>query len=70
MNKERAKELHEFCNTVAERFSNKTRQGNVNNETFNVDSSHFCFINWKLKEKITNKTLTKKLLSNTIEIEV
>tara|TARA_R110002124_G_scaffold150944_3_gene317743 strand:+ start:198 stop:593 length:396 start_codon:yes stop_codon:yes gene_type:complete len=37
MNKERAKELHEFCNTVAERFSNKTRQGNVNNETFNVD---------------------------------
>jgi len=37
MNKERAKELDVFCNTVAERFSNKTRQGNINNETFSVD---------------------------------
>ena len=37
MNKERAKELQEFCNTVAERFSNKTRQGNVNNETLGAD---------------------------------
>tara|TARA_R110000796_G_scaffold58890_5_gene135717 strand:+ start:255 stop:650 length:396 start_codon:yes stop_codon:yes gene_type:complete len=37
MNKERAKELHEFCNTIADRFSNKARQGNVNNETFHVD---------------------------------
>jgi hypothetical protein len=37
MNKERAKELNIFCTTVAERFSNKTRQGNVNNETFGVD---------------------------------
>ena len=37
MNKERAKELNVFCNTVAERFSNKSRQGNINNETFSVD---------------------------------
>ena len=37
MNKERAKELNVFCTTVAERFSNKTRQGNINNETFSVD---------------------------------
>jgi|TARA_R110000787_G_scaffold4016_3_gene15663 hypothetical protein len=37
MNKERAKELQVFCNTVAERFSNNARQGNLNNETFFVD---------------------------------
>ena len=37
MNKERAKELNVFCTTVAERFSNKIREGNINNETFSVD---------------------------------
>lgn len=37
MNKERAKELKVFCNTVAERFSQKNREGNFNNETFLVD---------------------------------
>jgi hypothetical protein len=37
MNKERAKELNEFCQTIAERFSNTSRQGNINNETFLVE---------------------------------
>ena len=37
MNKERAKELNQFCKTVAERFSNTSRQGNINNETFSVE---------------------------------
>mgnify|MGYP003118931249 CR=1 FL=1 len=52
MNKERAKELQVFCNTIADRFSNKTRSGNVNNETFSVDeiiptSDDSAIINFK-----------------------
>ena len=37
MKKERAVELHDFAKTIAERFSNIKRVGNVNNETFTVD---------------------------------
>ena len=37
MNKERARELNEFANTIAERFSNFNRTGNVNNELFTVE---------------------------------
>ena len=37
MNKERAKELKEFAQTMADRFSNFNRSGNQNNETFSVD---------------------------------
>tara|TARA_R100001224_G_scaffold40055_1_gene22903 strand:- start:311 stop:643 length:333 start_codon:yes stop_codon:yes gene_type:complete len=37
MNKERAKDLKEFATTIAERFSNFSRSGNQNNETFLVD---------------------------------
>lgn len=52
MNKERAKELNVFCITIAERFSNKTRSGNINNETFSVDeviptSDDSAIINFK-----------------------
>jgi hypothetical protein len=34
MNKQIAKELNEHANTVAKRFSNTNRDGNVNAETF------------------------------------
>ena len=37
MNKDYHQNLQVFCNTVAERFSNNARQGNLNNETFFVD---------------------------------
>jgi len=36
MNKQIAKELQEFTNIVAKRFSYKDREGNFNNETFSV----------------------------------
>jgi len=36
MNKLIAKELNEFANTVAERFSQKDREGNYNKEDFKV----------------------------------
>ena len=36
MNKGIATELQDFCNTIAERYSNNERVGNVNNETFSV----------------------------------
>jgi hypothetical protein len=37
MKKERAVELSQFAITIAERFSNFNRAGNVNNESFSVD---------------------------------
>ena len=57
MNKERAKELKEFAQTIADRFSNFNRSGNQNNETFSVDevipiSDDSAVINFK---KSTNK---------------
>ena len=36
MNKEIAKELSNFANEIADRYSNKNRQGNYNNETFKL----------------------------------
>tara|TARA_R100000808_G_C2152407_1_gene161824 strand:+ start:993 stop:1376 length:384 start_codon:yes stop_codon:yes gene_type:complete len=52
MNKQIAKELNEFSQTIAKRFSYKEREGNVNNETFIVDeviptSDHTAVINFR-----------------------
>jgi hypothetical protein len=38
MNKQLAQELDSFAQDVARRFSKKSRAGNFNNETFEVDS--------------------------------
>ena len=51
MNKLIAIELQDFCNTIAERYSNITRVGNVNNETFAVEeiiptSDHTACVNF------------------------
>ena len=37
MKKDRALELNEFAETIADRFSNFNRSGNQNNETFSVE---------------------------------
>ena len=37
MKKDRALELNEFAETIADRFSNFARSGNQNNETFMVE---------------------------------
>ena len=37
MNKQVAIELFKFANEVAERFSNKDREGNFNNERFQIE---------------------------------
>ena len=52
MNKQIAKELNEFSETIAKRFSRTDREGNVNNETFRVEeiiptSDHTAIINFK-----------------------
>ena len=52
MNKQIAKELHEFSKVIAERFSRKDREGNVSKESFKVDeviptSDHTAVINFK-----------------------
>lgn len=36
MNKEIAKELHDYAHQVCARFSRKDREGNFNNETFTI----------------------------------
>ena len=51
MNKLIATELQDFCNTIAERYSNIARVGNVNNETFTVEeiiptSDHTACVNF------------------------
>ena len=38
MNRDRAQELKEFAQTIANRFSNPTRVGNQNHETFRSTS--------------------------------
>jgi len=52
MNKQIAKELKEFSQVIAKRFSYSNREGNVNNESFKVDeviptSDHTAVINFK-----------------------
>lgn len=52
MNKQIAKELHNFSKVIAERFSHKDREGNVSKELFKVDeviptSDHTAVINFK-----------------------
>ena len=52
MNKQIAKELHQFSKVIAERFSRKDREGNVSMESFEVDediptSDHTAVINFK-----------------------
>ena len=52
MNKQIANELRDFAEDVARRFSNKEREGNFNNETFEVEeviptSDHTAVINFK-----------------------
>ncbi len=52
MNKQIANELKDFAKDIAKRFSIKEREGNFNNETFNVDeviptSDHTAIINFK-----------------------
>jgi hypothetical protein len=52
MNKQIAKELHQFSKTIAERFSRKDREGNVSQESFSVEeviptSDHTAVINFK-----------------------
>lgn len=37
MNKSIAQELSEYVQTIAERYSQKSREGNFNNETFELD---------------------------------
>ena len=51
MNKSIATELQDFTETIAERYSNKYRIGNVSNETFNVEeiiptSDHSAVVNF------------------------
>ncbi len=52
MNKQIANELKDFAEDIARRFSNKEREGNFNNETFEVEeviptSDHTAVINFK-----------------------
>lgn len=52
MNKQIANELKDFANEIANRFSNKDRDGNINKETFTVSevipmSDHTAVINFK-----------------------
>ena len=52
MNKQIAKQLNEFSETIAKRFSYTNREGNFNNESFLVDeviptSDHTAVINFK-----------------------
>ena len=52
MNKQIATELKEFADIIAKRFSNKKREGNFNNENFEVEeiipmSDHTAIINFK-----------------------
>ena len=52
MNKQIANELKDFSEDIARRFSNKEREGNFNNETFEVEeviptSDHTAVINFK-----------------------
>lgn len=52
MNKQIAKELNAFSETIAKRFSYTNREGNFNNESFLVDeviptSDHTAVINFK-----------------------
>ena len=52
MNKQIANELKDFAEDIARRFSNKEREGNFNNETFEVEeviptSDHNAVINFK-----------------------
>jgi hypothetical protein len=51
MNKGIAIELQNFCETIAERYSNVKRVGNVNNESFSVEeiiptSDHSACVNF------------------------
>ena len=51
MNKTIAIELQDFCQTIADRYSNVNRVGNVNNETFSVEeviptSDHTACVNF------------------------
>ena len=51
MNKTIARELQQFCKTIADRYSNVNRVGNVNNETFSVEeviptSDHTACVNF------------------------
>ena len=51
MNKTIAIELQDFCQTIADRYSNVNRVGNVNNETFTVQeiiptSDHSACVNF------------------------
>ena len=51
MNKGIATELQNFCETIAERYSNVKRVGNVNNESFTVEeiiptSDHSACVNF------------------------
>ena len=52
MNKQIANELKDFAEDIARRFSHKEREGNFNNETFEVQeviptSDHTAVINFK-----------------------
>ena len=58
MNRDRAQELKEFAQTIADRFSNPTRVGNQNHETFSVDevipiSDDSAVINFKKTSEIS-----------------
>ena len=51
MNKGIATELQDFCDTIAERYSNVNRVGNVSNESFTVEeiiptSDHSACVNF------------------------
>lgn len=51
MNKGIATELQEFCQTIADRYSNVNRVGNVSNESFTVEeiiptSDHTACVNF------------------------
>ena len=63
MNRDRAQELKEFAQTIADRFSNPTRVGNQNHETFSVDevipiSDDSAVINFK---KTSDKVQSGKI---------
>ena len=55
MNKTIAIELQDFCQTIADRYSNVNRVGNVNNETFTVQEIGFqAFLYYKLEAERKN----------------
>ncbi len=60
MNKQIAKELHQFSKTIAQRFSYKDREGNINNETFIAIGPDRGFNKFEVEqfEKLNFKTVS------------